>query len=128
MVALACLGVLLTAAWLQPDPRGFGTHTQLPMPPCQFLAATGKPCMTCGMTTAFANAAHGNYVRAWRAQPFGLALCVAGAVAFWVGLIGAATGLRIAAPFAVLLRPIWLWTLAGTAGLAWAYKVATWPA
>ncbi len=128
VVAVGCLSVLLVAAWLRPDARGFGTHTQLRTPPCQFLTATGKPCMTCGMTTAFANAAHGRYLSAWRAQPFGLVLCVAGAAAFWVGLIGAATGLRVAVPLAILFRPVWLWTIAATAGGAWAYKIATWPA
>ncbi|MGE3821953.1 MAG: DUF2752 domain-containing protein, partial [Isosphaeraceae bacterium] len=41
------------ASWLEPDPSGFGTHRQLGLPPCHFAWVTGKPCPTCGMTTAF---------------------------------------------------------------------------
>ncbi len=128
LTAACCLAVLLLAAWLQPNPRGFGTHTQMGMPPCQFLTATGRPCPTCGMTTAFTHAAHGHFLAAVRAQPFGVLLSLAAAMAFWVGLIGACTGLRIASPFEVLLRPRWLWTLGALAAAAWGYKVAVWPA
>ncbi len=128
VVAAACLTVLGVAAALRADPSGHGTHTQIGLAPCQFLAATGRPCPTCGMTTAFAHAAHGSYASGWLAQPLGLVLAVGAAVAFWVGLIGASSGLRVAGAFAWVLRPAALWTAGGAAAAAWAYKAATWPA
>lgn len=69
--ALALVVVLGLARRLDPDPRGYGTHTQLGLPPCAFLAATGRPCPTCGMTTAFARLAHADPAGSWRANPAG---------------------------------------------------------
>lgn len=72
--ALALATVLVLARWLEPDPRGFGTHTQLGLWPCAFKATTGRPCPTCGMTTSFAWFARGELVRAWQANPVGILL------------------------------------------------------
>ena len=80
--AVSTLGltvVLVLAAWLEPDPRGLGTHTQLGLPPCGFLWLTGLPCPGCGLTTSFALMAAGEWLRAFRTQPLGVllyALCV----------------------------------------------------
>ena len=41
------------AVWLKPDPRGFGTHQQLGLPPCTFRSLTGTNCPHCGLTTSF---------------------------------------------------------------------------
>lgn len=71
---LASGTVLAIAARLSPDPRGFGTHESLGLPPCGFLATNGYPCMTCGMTTAFANMIRLDVAAAWRANPMGIAL------------------------------------------------------
>jgi hypothetical protein len=57
---------------LTPSPSGFGTHQQLGLPPCAFLHWTGYPCPSCGLTTCFAYAAHGQFAAAFIAQPFGL--------------------------------------------------------
>jgi hypothetical protein len=66
MVRLALLGVaaVLTAVFViavriypydeDGNPRTMATHTQLGMPPCNFVVLTGKPCPSCGMTTSFA--------------------------------------------------------------------------
>jgi hypothetical protein len=71
----AVLAVLLvTARWLRPDPRGYGTHTQLGLMPCAFRGMTGYPCPSCGMTTAFAWVMRGHLVEAWRANPAGTLL------------------------------------------------------
>jgi hypothetical protein len=56
---------------LEPDPRGFGTHTQLGLRPCAFLTVTGRLCPTCGMTTAFAWFYRGRIDRSWQANPAG---------------------------------------------------------
>jgi hypothetical protein len=71
-----CLAVLITAATLPPDPRGYGTHERLFGGPCGFLVVTGLPCPTCGMTTAFAHAVRGQFGSAFRAQPAGLVLAL----------------------------------------------------
>jgi hypothetical protein len=67
--ALVLLGILATARILRPDPRGYGTHTQLGLLPCAFRALTGYPCPSCGMTTAFAWVVRGRFDQAWRANP-----------------------------------------------------------
>jgi hypothetical protein len=70
-LALGLAGVFGIARWLEPDDRGFGTHTQLGLKPCQFYSLTGYRCPTCGMTTAFAWFARGQFDRSWRANPVG---------------------------------------------------------
>ncbi len=69
--ALVLAAVLLVARELTPDPRGFGTHTQLGLAPCVFATVTGRRCPTCGMTTSFAWFARGRFDRSWRANPAG---------------------------------------------------------
>jgi hypothetical protein len=54
-----------------------GTHEQLGLPPCRFLAFTGFPCPSCGLTTSFAYAAHFHFQQAFFASPFGLVLFLA---------------------------------------------------
>ena len=92
LAALGLVGVLGVARQLEPDPRGFGTHTQLGLAPCAFALVTGHPCPTCGMTTSFAWFARGRFDRSWRANPAGSVLaltCVA--LVPWL-LAGAARG------------------------------------
>jgi len=80
------LAVLAVAVWLVPDRSGHGTHVQLGLPPCGYLESTGDPCVTCGMTTAFAALAEGSLGLAWRANPMGIVLffVTCGALA-WCG-------------------------------------------
>ena len=84
-LAAASLGLLLLAASLSPAAAGTGTHTQLGMPPCGFLAATGLPCATCGMTTATALAADGRLLAAGWTQPAGLLFALAVGALAWLG-------------------------------------------
>jgi hypothetical protein len=124
LVLVASLGLLGVAAWLEPSPDGMGTHQALGLPPCGFLLATGLPCATCGMTTAFAHAAHGQLGQSFAAQPAGALLAVLTAV------------LAILSAWALVagrsLLPLWesLWRLpvviamAGVFLAAWLYKIA----
>lgn len=80
------------ASWLRPDPRGFGTHQQLGMPPCTFTALTGIPCPGCGLTTSFAHMAHLHPLAAFRAHLMGPLL-------FAIVLVMAVYG-----PFAIVRR------------------------
>lgn len=94
MVALALVlaSVLGVARWLEPDPRGYGTHTQLGLAPCLFAQVTGYRCPSCGMTTAFAWFVRGGFERSWRANPAGCALApVCAGLIPWL-LAGAAWG------------------------------------
>jgi Protein of unknown function (DUF2752) len=77
LVAAAGLGGLLgVAKRLEPDPRGFGTHTQLGLKSCAFVRVTGRLCPTCGMTTSFAWFVRGKVDRSWRANPAGFLLAL----------------------------------------------------
>jgi len=71
ILALGLIGVLATARILTPDPRGFGTHTQLGLGACAFQELMDTPCPACGMTTAFSFSVRGLWVDAWRANPAG---------------------------------------------------------
>lgn len=127
LVALACLSVLIVAAGLKPSTSGAGTHKQLGLNECGWVLAFGKPCFTCGMTTAFAHAADGRLDRSFVTQPFGALLSVGVAAGFWVGAFVALTGSTVGRRCASLLSPRLLWWYGGALTAAWAYKLATWP-
>ena len=59
---------------LESDPRGFGTHEQLGLPPCQVREWLGVSCPTCGVTTAALLLLHGQPTESWHTQPFGFLL------------------------------------------------------
>jgi len=95
LVAAAGMFVLLLASFVVPNPLGVGTHTQLGMPACGFYQWTGYPCITCGMTTAFAHVVRGNFIEAFTVQPAG-ALGALGCIAVViVGVYVSVTGRRI---------------------------------
>lgn len=71
LLVSAC-AVLAVAGWLEPAARGYGTHTQLGLPPCAFLQLTHLPCPSCGLTTCFACAIRLHFLDAFRANPFGI--------------------------------------------------------
>lgn len=125
-IAAGLLGLLLLSAWLTPDPAGHQTHTQLGLPVCGWVVRFNKPCPTCGMTTAFARAAHGQPGRAFLAQPFAALAVLATAAGFWASLHVAVTGSRIGEAVSAMLTGRVLWGLAATAVAAWAYKLVTW--
>ena len=124
LVALGCVAILSLAAWLSPDDRGYGTHEGLGFGKCGMLVTTGLPCPTCGMTTAFAFAVRGRLIRAFLAQPAGLALALATMAcalgAGWVLVTGRVPGLRlpILSPYRLFLGLLVL--LLGS----WAFKIA----
>jgi Protein of unknown function (DUF2752) len=74
--SLFLLGGFLLSSRLQPDPRGFGTHEGLGLPPCTFRLLAGLPCPSCGMTTSFANFVRGEWTRALHANAGGVFLAL----------------------------------------------------
>ncbi len=95
LLAAGALTPLLIAAGLNANPQGHGTHLQLGMAPCGFLVASGLPCGTCGMTTAFTHAADGNLLAAAAVQPAGALLALLCAVAALIGTYTAFTGMAL---------------------------------
>ncbi len=122
LVGAACVVALGVGAVLVPSPTGTDTHTQLGLPTCGMLKMTGRPCPTCGVTTAFTWAAHGRIVKAFGTQPFGL-VCF-GLVVVTLGLTAGAlaTG-RSLWPLLVRLNPnLIIPGLIVILLISWAYK------
>lgn len=87
MVGAALAAVFGVAVYLDPynpdgTPRTMATHTALGLPPCNFVALSGKPCPSCGMTTSFALLVRGDVRASLRANWVGTTLAV-----FWAGLL-----------------------------------------
>jgi hypothetical protein len=77
LILAGCVSLFTIATRLEPAAGGIGTHEQLGLPPCGMAMIWGLPCPTCGMTTAFAYAARGQFAAAFHAQPAGLTLALA---------------------------------------------------
>jgi hypothetical protein len=71
---LLLLGGFALARTLDPDPRGFGTHQRLGLPPCTFRQLSNLPCPGCGMTTSFAHFTRGNLIQSVRSNVGGAML------------------------------------------------------
>ena len=81
LIAGLLAGVFAVAFYLNPydadgKPRTMATHTQLGMPPCNFVILTGKPCPSCGMTTSFALLVRGDVGASLRANWAGTLIAV----------------------------------------------------
>lgn len=117
------LSVLLLSAWLHPSANGMGTHEELGLPACGLLQATGVPCATCGMTTSFALAAHGQLIDSFINQPGGAVLAVLTAMVVVGSLFTLITGVSLWVMVSGLFRPsVFIWAGVFFA-LAWFYKI-----
>jgi Protein of unknown function (DUF2752) len=124
VVGCALLAVLIIASRLTPAAEGVGTHRGLGLPACGMLVASGVPCPTCGMTTAFAHMTGLEVIAAFRAQPFGAALALGSAAGFWLCVWIAGFGSRIGTLLVRMLSPRVVWLVFVLAGAAWVYKIA----
>jgi hypothetical protein len=118
-VALLALGL-----FLEPDPRGWGTHEQLGFQPCWPMTHWNVPCPGCGVTTAVALAAHGQPLESLRVQPFGLVVLLAGCAAALWALVQHRRGMDLYCALSTVPWKRWGGMLATTVLLAWAYKLA----
>ena len=123
VVLCACLPMIGIAVWLTPDDTGVGTHVQLGLRPCTYMEATGIPCATCGMTTAFAHAAHGQLIQSFVTQPAGMILCLLLAVLSLLSLYTLVIGISLMPLVSMLFKPHSFLILGILVGLAWGYKI-----
>ena len=119
------VGLLATAACLNPNRRGYGTHQGLGLPPCTIVQWYGMRCPSCGMTTSWAHMTRGQVVQAMQANSGGALLAIIAAmVGPWMltsGLIGRWLGgppresLTIGVGLAVVVTTLidWSWRLYG---------------
>jgi hypothetical protein len=131
LASLLLVGLAGFFVWIlvqvDPDDRGHGTHEQLGMPPCDWPLVHGKPCPTCGVTTAAAHLVQFEPLAAVATQPFGaflaaLGLGVAG-LAAWSLLRRESFVARFAyLPYGKVFGGGLLLFLA-----SWAYTWLTWP-
>lgn len=128
MLAGVGILVLLALAWtLEPDPRGFGTHTQLGLPACRTREWLGFHCPACGVTTSLVLTGRGRLVSAWDAQPLGplvLALLLGmGAYAWILRRRGKDADLSL-----LTFDPRWLYLAGSVVLAAWWWTVTFTPA
>jgi len=124
-IAVACVIPLLVAGTLTPSPTGMETHRQLGLPSCTWPGMLGIPCITCGMTTAFALAVRGSVVSAFLVQPAGALLCGLVAVGAVVAAWSAVSGRPVHRLLLPLARPRSAWVAAGLLAAAWIWKIAS---
>ena len=123
VILIACSSVLGTAAWLNADRAGMGTHQQLGLAPCGFLVGTGLPCATCGMTTAFTHAAHGNLLQSFLTQPAGMLLCLILAIMTVLSSYTLMVGISLLPILKMFWRPRSFLFGGILIGMAWGYKI-----
>lgn len=126
LVVAAAIVVVWLLAGVHPDARGHGTHEQLGMAPCGWAEELGRPCPTCGVTTAATHVVHLQPVEAVRVQPFGAALALLGLLLAVLALHSLLTGRSFAArirsgPYGYVVVGLLLLFLA-----SWGYCWLTW--
>jgi hypothetical protein len=110
-IAMTLLALLGVARWLEPDPSGVGTHTQLGLPPTFVMERFGTPCPLCGMTTSWAHTMEADLPAAFLTQPAGTLFALAAMALIPLALVMAASG----------WRPAWL---AAPATVRWGFRIA----
>jgi hypothetical protein len=123
VISMAALAVLITATLLPPARAGVGTHQRMGFPACAWMATTGLPCPTCGMTTSFSHFVRGNWVASVYVQPMGFVLALLTGIAFWGGLYIALTARPIQRQLQ-RLPMVWLIGAFMAIGIAaWGWKI-----
>lgn len=124
LAVLALVGIGVLGLWVDPDPRGFGTHEQLGLAPCRTMEWAGIPCPGCGVTTSVSLLWHGSLWASFVNQPFGFlmglfvplaALCAFGAHIRGRDLYAGALALRLGR---------WLMAFGSVMLVAWIYKIS----
>ena len=123
VILVVTVPILTTAALLEADPSGLGTHRKLGLPACGVVRLSGLPCATCGYTTAFAHATDGDLWNAFLTQPAAACLALLTAAAAVVGLYALITGMPLSVLSRSLIRPRLYWIAGAVVLVSWLYKV-----
>ena len=128
LVGLGCLGVLVAAWHLEGSYLPFGRGSQIVLPSCFLQESTGYPCLTCGMTRAWACSVRGDFVGGVRANVAGTFFAVACGLAvlggFGTALAGESFYRRFVRPVVSILRGgRWVWAGVGLVVLAWVWNM-----
>lgn len=123
VVATLAVGLLMVAWFLKPSSDGLGTHQQLGLPMCGWVASADLPCPTCGMTTAFSHAAHGELLSSFLVQPAGMLLALGTAIVAVAAVWTAATGSMLAPFLAAMIGPRAGWALGVVLAFGWIWKI-----
>jgi hypothetical protein len=108
---------------LKPDPRGFGTHQRLGLPPCTVRVFFSVPCPGCGMTTSFSNFVRGRFIDSARANAAGFLLAIACVIQIPWSWISVFQGRLLGVEQPGLLLVVLLSLVLGISLLQWGYWV-----
>ena len=117
------LATLFVASQLRPDPRGWGTHEQLGLPPCAFRAITGVPCPSCGMTTSFAYVVRGQVLVAALTNPGGCLLALGAIVLIPWCIASAAVGRTIGIRFPERAAVVTVLIVVALSAVSWTIRI-----
>jgi hypothetical protein len=121
---LVLLGCFALAFELSPDPRGYGTHESLGLPPCTLRLMFGIPCPVCGMTTSFAHLTKGHWHEAARANVSAMLLAsLCAALVPWCAA-GAWRGRLWGLPRADVAAAVLLGVVCGASLVEWIVRLA----
>ena len=124
----AALGALLLlvafAVWIEPDPRGFGTHEKLGLPSCKMMEWWGIPCPGCGVTTSVDLAARRRFLASIRNQPFGFLVAIGLPLGALWAITGHFRGRDLYRDLYSLKMGRWGIWLGAALFAAWLYKIA----
>ena len=123
IIAVAIGVIFLAAAWVTPSDRGVGSHHQLGLPTCGWIAAADLPCPTCGMTTSFSHAVRGQFLQSLFAQPMGLLLAIGTFLTGVLAIFTAVTGRSLALIWMPFCSRKYIILLVIFALLAWGFKI-----
>ena len=113
------IALFVRAAFVPPDPRGFGTHQGLGLPPCTFRQVTGVRCPSCGMTTSWSHLVRGQVFRSFEVNAGGALI---GVLCAFFAPWSLVSGLR----GRWFWRPIGEWVAVGSVLLVLAVTLIDW--
>ena len=120
---LGLLGLIALCLYLEPDPRGYGTHEQLGLRPCYPMERFDVPCPGCGVTTSVVRLSRGDLLGSLTVQPLGTLLAL-GAVVFTLwAVVGHRKGRDLWLEVNQLDWTRWGMVSLGVALFSWLYKL-----
>ena len=120
---VALVGVSVLGLWVDPDPRGFGTHEQLGLAPCRTMEWAGIPCPGCGVTTSVSLLWHGDLWASFVNQPFGFLMGILTPLAALGIIVNHFRGHDLYADLTAMRWGRWLLGLVSLIIVAWIYKI-----